>query len=916
MRTLRRGPDTADPVVQGVPAPAAIPAPLASFEGISNQDNFGVYAGYVIPPDTVGDVGPNHYVQAVNLLFRVFNKTGTALTAPLPISTLFASIGGICATTDDGDPIVLYDPLADRWLITQFADATPAHQCVALSRTGDPTGSYFLYDFPMPNNKFNDYPKFGVWPDAYYMSDNQFAPDFQGAGVFAFNRTKMLAGDPSAGYIYFDLQALDPTIGSLLPADVDGLTLPAAGAPNVFAYFTATEFADAQDGLRLFNFHADFATPGNSTFTERPESPVLVASFDPTMNESSDGGSPDCSSGLRWNFEDDIPQPDASGLADCRRLDSLSDRLMFRLQYRNFGTHESLVTTHSVDVNFSALSSSSGHKAGVRYYELRRALPGGSFAVNEQASFAPDTQHRWMGSAAMDASGDIAVGYSVSGSSTFPSIRYAGRLAGDPPNGLAQGETTLQAGSNLSETTLSRWGDYSMMAVDPVDECTFWYTTEYTAPLAGCTGTSTRCWRTRVGSFRFPSCATPARGTIQGTVTDAGTTAPIAGARVVISAAGAAYETGTGASGTYSRLLSPGSYTAVASAPGYTASAPAGVVISNGNTTTQNFALVAIAGPTPTATPLAPTATPTRTPTNTPTRTPTPTPVPPSVTPSLTPTNTPTTTPSPTPTNTPTGVPPSVTPSSTPTRTPTTTPSSTPTSTPTGVPPSVTPSSTPTRTPTTTPSSTPTNTPTGVPPSVTPSVTPSATPTSVPGTSTPTPPGPSATPTRTSTPTPTGTPTPTPSTTSTPSPTPSSTPTATPSLTPTVTPNPVPGATFYTLSPCRIADTRLPNGAQGGPALIAGESRVFGVGGICGVSPTAKAVAVNVTVVNATNVGNLTLYPAATSPPLASTLNFRASTARANNAVVALGASGSISALCSMPSGTADFVLDVTGYFE
>ncbi|HEU5248540.1 MAG TPA: hypothetical protein VFW15_01010, partial [Thermoanaerobaculia bacterium] len=199
-RSLRRGADTSDPVVQSALPPIAIPSPITTFEGLNNQDNASVLGLYIVPPDTNGDVGPNHYVQTVNLLFRVYNKSGTALTAPLPMSALFASLGGICSTQDDGDPIVLYDPLADRWLLSQFAVATPAHQCVALSRSGDPAGSYFLYDFVMPNSKFNDYPKFGVWPDAYYMSDNQFDPNFQGAGVFAFERSKMLAGDPSASY--------------------------------------------------------------------------------------------------------------------------------------------------------------------------------------------------------------------------------------------------------------------------------------------------------------------------------------------------------------------------------------------------------------------------------------------------------------------------------------------------------------------------------------------------------------------------------------------------------------------------------------------------------------------------------------------------------------------------------------------
>jgi hypothetical protein len=832
-------------VVQTVAPPVAIPSPLGSFEGLNSQDNFNQYGGYVLPPDTVGDVGPSHYVQAVNLLFRVYDKSGVAQTAPLPMSALFAPLGGLCSTSDDGDVIVVYDPLADRWLLSQFVVATPAHQCVALSQTGDPTGSYSLYDFPMPNTKFNDYPKFGVWSDAYYMSDNQFSDitpsaTWEGAGAFAFDRAKMLAGDPNAGYVYFDLEPLDPTIGGLLPSDVDGLTPPPAGAPNVFAYFTATEFGDAQDGLRLFDFHVDFASPGASTFGERSESPVAVASFDPTMNESIDGGAADCSTGLRWDFRDDIPQPDASGLALCRRLDSLSDRLMFRLAYRNFGSHESLVTTHSVDVNFSAISSSNGHRAGVRYYELRRTLPSGSFAVNEQASFAPDTNHRWMGSAAMDGSGDIAVGYSVSSGSTFPSIRYAGRLAGDPPNGLTQGETTLQAGGGIQTSTTSRWGDYSMLAVDPVDECTFWFTTEYySASLAGCTTTSppgTRCWQTRIGSFRFPSCATPARGTVQGTVKDAATSAAIAGARVVLVASGgASYETGTNASGAYSRLLPPGSYTATASAAGYPASFPAAVAISNGGSTTQNFTLGAGAA-TPT-----PTRTATRTPTATRTATPTAT---------RTPTRTPTATSTPT---------------------PTWTPSLTPTVTP--VPPTAT--------------ATPTPTPAGPPPTATP------TPTS----------GPSPTPTRT------------PTATSTPL-APSATPTRTPSATPTATPPPVVGTSFHTLTPCRIADTRNVPGPQGGPALAAGASRSFAVSGVCAVPPTAKAVAVNLTAVLPTADGFLTLYPTGQSLPLASSVNFRAGTVRANNAVLPLGASGQITVFCGMGSGSTDFILDVTGWFE
>jgi hypothetical protein len=464
-----------DPVVQSFAPVPKTPAPTTAFEGISNADNIAVTGFSVLPPDTNGDVGPDHYVQAVNILLKIFNKSGTTLWGPLPISTLFAGFGGPCETNDDGDPIVLYDHLADRWLISQFADVgPPSHQCIAISQTGDPTGAYFRYDFAMPNNKFNDYPKFGVWPDAYYMTDNQFTPPtfpFSGAGVFAFERDKMLIGEP-ASFIYFDLATLDPSIGGMLPADLDG-PAPPLGTPNYFAYFTATEFGDPQgDGLRIFDFHVDFATPANSTFTEHGGSPLATAAFDPV---------------LCFAFYECLPQPGTSV-----KLDSLADRLMFRLQYRNFGSHESLVTNHTVNAGAG--------KAGIRYYELRATPPGGAFVVNEQATYAPDGNHRWMGSAAMDSAGNLAVGYSVSGANLFPSIRYASRLASDPPGGLFQGEATLQKGGGSQTSPTSRWGDYSALSVDPVEECTFWYTQEYYATA------SDRGWQTKIGSFRLPGC--------------------------------------------------------------------------------------------------------------------------------------------------------------------------------------------------------------------------------------------------------------------------------------------------------------------------------------------------------------------------------------------------------------------------
>ena len=574
IRTLRGAPGAEDPVVQRVlPSPNVMPAPTQNFAGVSNADNFTVLGGRVLPPDTNGDVGPNHYVQTVNLLLRVFDKTGAPLTPPIPMSSLFTALGGICSTNNNGDPIALYDPLADRWLLSQFAftgggTTPPYHQCIAISQTGDPTGAYYTWDFIMPGNNLNDYPHFGVWPDAYYMTDHQFlfGGSFNGSGAFAFNRAKMLAGDPTSNFIYFDLALVDPAIGGHLSSDLDGPP-PPVGTPNYFAYPIATEFGDAIDGIRIFDFHVDFATPASSTFTERAESPIAVAAYDPNMCAFS---------------RNCISQPPPAGPTTF--VDAISDRFMHRMQYRNFGGYESLVVSHTVDVG--------GDHAAPRYYEVRRTLPGGTFAVNEQASFAPDADNRWMPSAAMDHQGNLAVGYSVSSTTTFPSIRYAGRLAGDPPNSLAQGEATLVAGAGVQTHTSGRWGDYSALSVDPADDCTFWYTQEYyTATGELCpTTTTTACWKTQIGSFTFPGCTAPATGTIAGTVRDSVSTNPITGASVATTTG---FTRVTAAPGTYSMTVPVGTYSVSASAAGYfTGTAPA-VVVTASATTTQDFNLVA-----------------------------------------------------------------------------------------------------------------------------------------------------------------------------------------------------------------------------------------------------------------------------------------------------------------------------------
>ena len=565
--------------------------PTVQFEGLSNQDNFNAFGGRVNPPDTVGDVGPNHYVQMTNLMFRIWDKAGTPLTAPAKVSSLFAPLGPPCGNRDDGDPIVVYDDLADRWLLSQFclpggSSTPPFHELIAISQTSDPTGAYYLYDFITPGNKFQDYPKFGVWPDGYYMTAPQFPSTggFGGIGVFAFDRAKMLVGDPAAFFIYFDAPSLPITnIGNatrMLPANVDGLVPPPPGAPAYIVNFAADEYGDPADAIRIFEFHADFAVPSNSTFTERAGSPLPVASFDPTLKEV-DTSSTD-------TVRDDIEQP-APAPADAK-LDSLSNRPMMQLQYRNFGSYESLVFNHTVDVNSTAPSATTGHRAGIRYYQLRRNFSGGNFTVPEQATFAGvvgDTDHRWMGSAAMNWQGDLAVGYSISGPSTYPGIRYAGRLAGDPPNGLTQGEQVLIAGSGVQTSTGSRWGDYSTMSVDPTDDCSFWYTQEYYT--AAGQASSSVGWQTRIGKFNLGACTTSPRGTIQGTVTNSETGLPVAGA-VVKTTNG--YTRVTDASGHYSITpIAPGSYTMTAAKRGFMPSTAPGVAVANGGSTIQNFVL-------------------------------------------------------------------------------------------------------------------------------------------------------------------------------------------------------------------------------------------------------------------------------------------------------------------------------------
>ena len=486
-----------DGVVQTSPGALTIPGPSQTFEGINQADG----CGGCIPPDTNGAVGRTQYVQMVNSSFSVYSKSGTQLSGPTAINALFSGLPGACKDNNNGDPVVVYDQLADRWMLSQFAvpgGAVGYHECMAISQTPDASGPYYVYDFllnPVVPEKFQDYPHFGLWPDAYYMSTHQFDPNnYIGAGAFAFERAKMLIGQ-HAQMVYFDLNTANPGFGGHLPANLDGFALPPAGAPGYFAEVDSSADTGLGNNLRLWKFHVDWANPANSTFglNGQPNTITPVADFTrPNCTQYTAG----C-----------VPQ-----LGDPFQLDPIGDRLMYRLAYRNFGDHESLVVNHTVVAN-----STTG-QMGPRWYEVRN--PGGAPAIFQQSTFGPtgqtDLLYRWMGSVAMDHSGDLAIGYSTSSNANFPSIAWAGRLAGDPANTLAQGEAQMFAGSGpqhgeLFAPSFGRWGDYSDMTVDPSDDCTFWYTNEYYAQIDAATGN----WHTRVGNFKFPQCVpiTPPPGT-------------------------------------------------------------------------------------------------------------------------------------------------------------------------------------------------------------------------------------------------------------------------------------------------------------------------------------------------------------------------------------------------------------------
>ena len=496
-RAHSRGYKSGDAALQALTAAIAIPSPLANFEGLSNQDNLNIFGFRVNPPDPNGEIGPNNYVEMINLVFAVYDRAGNLEAGPIDTGSLWADFAIPDCTDPSGDPVVLYDQLEDRWLLSQFTtsglnDPTkPFWNCIAVSTSGDPAGTYYRYAFETTSDGifyFPDYPKYGLWRNSYILTTREFGPTVEyGIGVYALERDKMLEGDPNARAVKFFLDGnapgMLPLVGDgLLPPDIDGRTKPAndSPAPIIGTQDDDADYGATFDALNIWELSVKWKS--NPTASINLKTQLPVAPFDSIFP---------CAPTSR----DCLPQP---GITDpTQYLDILSyrQRPTFRLAYRNFRTYESLVTNQSVEARPGV--------AGARWYEIRRS--GGSYSVYQQGTYAPnDGVHRWMGSIAQDKNGNMALGYSVvNGVDVYPGIRYTGRLAGDPLGQMTLGEGVIINGSGVQTNTNSRWGDYTDMTVDPTDDCTFWYVNEYyqtTQPPPD------RNWQTRIASFKLPGC--------------------------------------------------------------------------------------------------------------------------------------------------------------------------------------------------------------------------------------------------------------------------------------------------------------------------------------------------------------------------------------------------------------------------
>lgn len=467
------------------PAPVAqteIVDPVAQqFQGAALAGSIGLNfdgqsADGVVPPDANGAVGATQYVQWVNTTFAVYNKSnGTLIYGPAEGNTLWQGFGGQCQNYNSGDPIAKYDQFAGRWVMMQPVFTSPYYVCIAVSTTSDATGSYYRYAFSMDN--FPDYPKLGVWVPvngqgaAYFWSANMYNGNtFEGAKVCAFNRGAMLTGG-SAQDVCYQLGTYGGYLesGTLLPADIDGSGQPFAGEPEYFFNL------GAQHQIGRFTMGVDFSkNPPTSSINQLYS--LTPASYQET-----------CSA---YSTRVCVAQPNTS-----QTLASLSYYMMNRAAYRKFSSYEDIVLTHSVQ----GTTGQQDDFSGIRWYELRTS--GYDPNIYQQGTYVPDTNYRWMGSIAMDKLGDIVAGYSLSSNVNHPSILVIGRTPSDPSGTMEQEVYVIRgSGSQVGDTNAKRWGDYDSMTIDPVNDCTFWYTNEYLP------STGEYNWHTRIVTFKFSNC--------------------------------------------------------------------------------------------------------------------------------------------------------------------------------------------------------------------------------------------------------------------------------------------------------------------------------------------------------------------------------------------------------------------------
>ncbi len=445
---------------------------IGTFEGAGTLDNTAVGFPLFSPPDPVMAVGPNHVVQMINSVHKVFNKAGTVLTGPLKLSAIAST------STDNGDPIALYDHIADRWLLLQFSSLfTNGSESLifCISQTSDPTGAYFVYEFRTPG-KFPDYPHVGIWNNSYVVTTHNFntaGTAYLGQGYWAFDRTKMVNGEPTVTAIGFQ----DASTAGYLPASFEGFKTPDVTSHPMFVTFDADEFGGV-DQLQLRTLTPNFANPASSVLSAVTNLPTAA-------------------------FDARNPNPNAiEQQGTTSNLDQLADRMMSRIIYRRFDNYESMVMNYVVNVSGVNPTAASTYQAAKRWYELTRPNSVSPWTINQQSTYSPTAIdgatgiNRWMGSVGIDQKGNMALGYSRASTTNFPDIYFAERKKTDPLNTLGA-EQLFHASGGSQTSTGGRWGDYSAMSTDPTDEETMWFTAEYYANTANVN------FKTRVGSFKI-----------------------------------------------------------------------------------------------------------------------------------------------------------------------------------------------------------------------------------------------------------------------------------------------------------------------------------------------------------------------------------------------------------------------------